>query len=293
MNNLTIIQLVSIVIITCWNMKYIYNEIILDSLKTNELIKDVKNKYINGLLLILNVVLVMFSVYVYIINEVHLTDYLGPILMGAVLFFIYMFTVMFAVSCAIDLKFLLEYFMISEYSKDIPTSLIEFKLDTLKLVESNPDYLISYDLDFVDDDDDDDDEYEEDYIGSIEEEDAYIFPLYKELLVLTDSIFENKLSSMINSPILNSYLIENIALLSTIMTILKDEKLVKALNSDLGAPELEDLTERFKTLNNNLDKGVKYIKDEKERFEKASETTVIIDSLNEVRSMKEMLDSLK
>lgn len=292
MNNLTIIHLVSIVIITCWNMKYIYNEIILDSLKTNELIKDVKNKYINGLLLILNVVLIMFSVYVYIINEVHLTDYLGPILMGAFLFFIYMFTVMFAVSCAIDLKFLLEYFMISEYSKDIPTSLIEFKLDTLKLVESNPDYLISYDLDFVDDDDDDD-EYEEDYIGSIDEEDAYIFPLYKELLVLTDSIFENNLSSMINSPILNFYLIENIALLSTIMTILKDEKLVKALNSDLGAPELEDLTERFKTLNNNLDKGVKYIKDEKERFEKASETTVIIDSLNEVRSMKEMLDSLK
>lgn len=316
MNNLTIIQIISIGIITICNLSYLYHYIMLDGLITNNLIEEKKSSQISNILLVLNISLIIFSVYVYIVNDVQPLDYLGPISMSIVLLTIYFVGIFTMWDYSFVLKNLLEYFMESEYSKDTSTSLIEFKIDVIELVKSNPDYLASFEVNsfLFDTDVDDEEEAEEaeeyseneenyDYVSnafnhlnsfiSEGKEDYYIFPLYKELLILTKRIFKDKLSSMINSPILNSYLIDNISLLSTIMTILKDEKLVKALNSDLGSTELEDLTARFKALNKNMDTGVKYIKDEKERFEKASETTEIIDSLNEVRSMKEMLDSLK
>ncbi len=119
------------------------------------------------------------------------------------------------------------------------------------------------------------------------------FPLFEQLTILTKSIFSDDLNEMNESSLLNAYLIENITLLSTIMTILKDEKLVKSLSSELGLTELTDLTERFSVLNSNMSKKLSSIENEKERYAKASEVTEIVEGLNEVRSMKEMLDSLK
>lgn len=331
MDNIPLFYFIFTGFVTLANMNWLYHSVMVSELENNNIIKTTQEiLFRDKIVTALNVVHILFSFYAYGIMYQQETVIINPATLVFTLFLVYLITTIVSVGMTSSLDWMLLYFVGSKQGKKTPKALIEFKMDTLKLVKDAPNYLTSYkliiknnveytveDTGFVDDDlaeldifagidlrlaklnqsvsklsDEVDGLFEDDYSEDAEVKSSR-FPLFEQLTILAKIIFSEDLNEMIDSSILNAYLIENITLLSTIMTILKDEKLVKSLSSELGLTELTDLTERFSVLNSNMSKKLNYIENEKERYAKASEVTEIIDGLNEVRSMKELLDSVK
>lgn len=162
---------------------------------------------------------------------------------------------------------------------DTSSSVIEFKVDAYLIEQENPKYLRAKDS--VDD---------KFNVASLLTTKDYkvkprYFPLYRELLTFMGILHDTSVEA--NSPLVNAYIVENITLLSTIMTILKDEKLVESLKSDLGKQELEDLTQSLIAISKDTKKITTYIKKEKITFSKAADSAEVIEGLNKIRSMKE------
>lgn len=174
---------------------------------------------------------------------------------------------------------------------DTPSSVIEFKVDAFLIEQSNPDYLyndftadipkIKYNIDSI----------IPKLYAIYSKKMGRAFPLYKEFLGFMITLNDTSVDA--DSPLLNAHILENITLLSTVMSILKDEKLVKSLKSDLGKEELEDLTNSLLKVSTEITIISEYIKKEKITFSKATNSAEIIDGLNEIRSMKEFIDLVK
>lgn len=120
---------------------------------------------------------------------------------------------------------------------------------------------------------------------------GYFFPLYIELKSFKDMLNDKELP--IDSAQITAYLLDNISFLTTVMTILKDEKLIEALYSLNGLKELTELTTEFNELNNGLKKVVYTIKNTKQTFIKAEQSSDVFEGLNTIRSMREFSKSLK
>lgn len=165
---------------------------------------------------------------------------------------------------------------------DTSSSVIEFKVDAYLIEQENPKYLRNKDSA-----EDNEDKFN---VASLLTTKSYkvkplYFPLYRELLTFMGILHDTSVEA--NSPLVNAYIVENITLLSTIMTILKDEKLVESLKSDLGKQELEDLTQSLIAISKDTKKITTYIKKEKITFSKAADSAEVIEGLNKIRSMKE------
>ena len=117
------------------------------------------------------------------------------------------------------------------------------------------------------------------------------FPLYEEFLIFMSFVKDPSVDA--DSSIINAYIFENITLLSTIMSILKNEKLVTSLKADLGKQDLEKLTQQVKDMNTELNRLTTYIKQEEITFSKALGTSEVIDGLNEIRSMQSFIEMVK
>lgn len=164
---------------------------------------------------------------------------------------------------------------------EAPSSVIEFKVDAYLIEEDSPNYLL--DKETVETDKSK---------GNLKDNKLKkAFPLYRELLTFMGILHDTSVEA--NSPLVNAYILENITLLSTIMTILKDEKLVESLKNDLGKHELDELTQALISVSKDIKKITTYIKKEKITFAKASDSAAVIESLNKIRSMKEFIELVK
>lgn len=120
---------------------------------------------------------------------------------------------------------------------------------------------------------------------------GYFFPLYIELKSFKSLLNDKELP--IDSTQISAYLLDNISFLTTVMTILKDEKLIEALYSLEGLKELTELTTEFNELNNGLKKVVYTIKNTKQTLIKAEKSSDVFEGLNTIHSMREFSKSLK
>lgn len=178
---------------------------------------------------------------------------------------------------------------------DVPKAVIDFKLDlySISVNKSSLKYLRTYKYP----------ETKKDQTYKLENiRETYLtineigsssnnFPLLIGLLSLDELLKNNSPSSL--SPKVSAYLLDNIAFLTTIMTIVNSKKLVLSLSSPEGLSELIDISKELYVFNMGLQKVINRIHDEKIRFKKSSESLDIIEGLNEVRSIREFSKSVK
>lgn len=175
----------------------------------------------------------------------------------------------------------------------IPLAVSELKLDVYHIFYTKPYYLRHY-------------EYPEQDTASASKFDAIrkdysefnekvckedSFPLFMGMSILSKMFVHKPVQH--DNALVSAYLLDNISFLTTIMTILKDERLVKSLSSSEGLNELIELTTELHEVILGLDDILFKVMEEKKTFKKASESVEILDGLNEVRSLREFGKSLK
>lgn len=177
----------------------------------------------------------------------------------------------------------------------IPLAIVDLKLDMYEVEELNSEKLNQYSYPTIN----------SEFVQKLREirsyslgkypetaySEGYFFPLYIELKSFKDMLNDKELP--IDSAQITAYLLDNISFLTTVMTILKDEKLIEALYSLNGLKELTELTTEFNELNNGLKKVVYTIKNTKQTFIKAEQSSDVFEGLNTIRSMREFSKSLK
>lgn len=171
----------------------------------------------------------------------------------------------------------------------VSESLVDFLVDSFRLSNKGGSYLYAYKVS------EKATEKESEYLNGLQEKynistNEEIFPLNYIRIVFKVTL---KKYQVTNSPILSSYLIENITFLSTIMTILNDKHLVESLSSKLGFSDLLALTREFEELAIGLNKLIDFEIAEKKRFAESQKSIKSLDGLNTVRSMLEINHSIK
>lgn len=287
MNIIMIPYIIFTFLLSIYNVSIIKKNAYLDALVTYRII-DKTGKHNKGIISLL--VLDVFYFIVYIITS----------MISAVTGNVFALICLFSVLAIHIVAFIVYDYKEKNKSKlikyaldktDAPNSVIEFKVDAYLIEEENPSYLqvtdtgaiegLNLSLSAA-----------RDKLGSKKDKKIdKAFPLYRELLTFMGILHDTSVEA--NSPLVNAYILENVTLLSTIMTILKDEKLVESLKDDLGKQELDDLTQALISVSKDIKKITTYIKKEKITFAKASDSAAVIESLNKIRSMKDFIALVK
>lgn len=173
-------------------------------------------------------------------------------------------------------------------NSDMPKSLIEFKVDmNLLLVDYQiPDYLkyyTSYSTNktkFLD-------AMKDEVLFKQSNYSKEYFPLFNDLDRLNKIIVDKDLDC--DSSLINMYFIKNINLLTTLIAILKDKKLVNSLCSDEGVPELVELSLDFLNFNTKLESLVVFETKEIKESKKTTESNNNKDNLESVRAMRNFI----
>lgn len=171
----------------------------------------------------------------------------------------------------------------------VSEALVDFLVDSFRLSNNGGSFLYDYKVS------EKATEKESEYLNGLQEKynistPEGIFPLNYIRIVFKITLNKYRVT---NSPIITSYIIENITFISTIMTILNDKHLVESLSSKLGFSELLDLTREFEELYIGLKKLIDFEIDEKKRFAESQKSIKALDGLNTVRSMREINQSIK
>lgn len=172
---------------------------------------------------------------------------------------------------------------------DTPKNILEFKIRAFIFANNEPSYLWDYKRSkgktYAYDLEDGSKRYREPV------DIQYYFPLYRRLLDFQALITHKDIDR--DSALINKFIIDNMTLLTTILTILQDEKMVETLSNPLGEKDLIELNDAFLILNVELNTICQFIKKEKITGKTINKNMEMLNTLEEIRSMKNFSKLIK
>lgn len=286
---IAVVAIISTVLLSFYNFNYLYHYNYRNSLSKLGVIalkqktKSKNSDVVIGIILLNIAILVSGSVasaiYLYDINKI------ASIFMFS-LWIMNFFALIFFEEIAEKPKRLIKY---ASKVSNTPSTILEFKIIAFLFANNEPSYLWDYKRTLG-----------QTYPPNLEKDEKgyrdpvdiqYYFPLYIRLRDFQTLITNEAIDR--DHPFINRFILENITFLTTIITILKDEQMVKTLGSFLGEKDLQELNVDFSKLNIQLNAICEYIKKEKITSKEVKDNLEMMTTLDEIRSMKNFSKLIK